>query len=417
MPRHITESSAVRKAASEILYQPSSLSLIRWRALRQQVLAGKKQGHIAIMGDSIPYGAASTGASSPKPINSYPGQLRTFLNGRFGDAGSGIVLANADTRANPSWDPRFTFGGTDFLDHAFGLHSYSAWRLNGASNATLDFTDIADEFWIYTGASGGGTFTAQVDSQTAQNLTMISGAGGALSGGTVARENGFYYSGSGNSINVFKLSTGSTGSHTLKIRPSATAGQNAFILHVEARINGNGKFRVSNTSISGKSLATFISATDPAYGDATGLFGFPIMDSFKADLLLLSLGINDWQGQRVLTDTKARLVNTIARQRATAATAGGGVPYGGDICLLWNPQPNIASLGGGAYTNPSWDAYRDLYYQVADEQDVALIDLGGRWKDFATANNFGMYADTIHPNDKGAGDIAGAVYKALFLDA
>lgn len=409
MPKNL-----VKAGADKVLYQPSSLSLIRWRALRGEVLAGKKSGHIAVLGDSVAYGAASTGASNPKPVNSWPGQLRTQLNQRYGGAGSGVVLANKDTRANPAWDSRFTFAG-GLLDHTFGLHSYSAYRLNGGTDAALDFTDTADEFWVYTLSGSAGTFTMQVDAQTAQTGSHVSGAGGAFGGGTVARESGFYYNGTTNSHNVFKLPTGSTGVHTLKIRPSATTGQNTFVTAVEARVNGAGRFRVSNASISGKSLATFVDLT-ANYGDSTGVNGFPMLDDLKANLLVLSLGVNDWQSQRSLADTKTRLNNIITRQRSNSTT-GGIVPSNGDVVLLWNPKPDTVTLGSGSYTNPSWDAYRDLHYQVADENDVALIDLGGRWKDFTTANGYGLFADTIHPSDKGAGDIAGSVYRALFTEA
>lgn len=403
--------TASLKGANSCLFQPSPTSLIRWRSLRQEVLAGKKQGHIAIMGDSIPFGAASTGASNPKWLNSYPGQLRTILNQKYGDAGSGLVLANPTVRTNPAWDTRFTFGGASFLDHAFGLFSSSAYRLNAASDATLDFTATADEFWVHTYGSGSGTFTIQVDAGTTHTCTTNT----AGTGGTLAPEANYYRTANGGH-NVFKVTTGSTASHVLKIRPGATG--NVFVGMVEARINGNGKFRISNTSQSSKSMPNIVQTAGVINtGDDNGLTGLSPMDSIKADLLVMALGINDWQGQHTLANMKLRLETIIQRQRATANPLAGVVPAGGEIVLLWNPKPNTATLGGGLNNNPDWDAVRNLYYEVAEEQDVALIDLGGRWKDYDTANSFGMYADTIHPGDKGAGDIAGSVYRALFVEA
>jgi len=404
------------KGAESVLFQPSATSLLKWRATRQETLANKRQAHVAFVGDSIPKGAAATGASSPKPTNCYPGQLRTRLNGIHGSAGSGITIADANDRANPTWDPRWTYGGASFLDHAFGFHGSACFRLNGGSDATLDFTDIADEFWIYTFSSGSGAFSIQVDAQAAVTATHLSSG----AGGTVARETGFHANG-GNAINVFKVSTGSTASHTLKIRPSVTAGQNTFVWGVEARVNGNGKFRVSNASISGKSLMTFFgsSSTPETYNDATGLYGLPLIDSLKSDLLVIALGINDWQGQRSLSSVENWLNILIDRQRASTVSSPGCVPANGDVVLLWNPKPDTATLAGGpaSNSNPSWDDYRNLYYEVAEKKDVALIDLGERWRDYTTANSYGLYADTIHPGDKGAGDIAGAVYRALFVEA
>ncbi|UKH48320.1 hydrolase [Arthrobacter phage Lilmac1015] len=391
------------------LYVPSGTALLRWRDKLARTLLGTRQSHLAVLGDSIPFGAATTGASNPKWKNSWPGVLRDMLDTRFGPAGSGSVLANPNVRANPAWDTRFTFGGAAFLDHSFGLHASSTYRLNGGTDATLDFTAVADEFWVHTLSSTGGLATLQVDNGTVHTASNTSSG----IGGTLAREPGYYFNGAGNAHNVFRVPAGPVGLHTLKIRPSATAGMNTFVTWVEARISGSGKFRVSNASISGKSLGTLLTSLTPTADDAVGLYGLPQIDSLKADLLLVALGINDWQGQRSLADTKTRLSNLIDRQRS-ASTTGGIVAPNGDIALLWNPKPDVATLGGGAYTNPSWDAYRELYYEVAREKDVALIDLGGRWKDFATANALGMYADTIHPGDKGARDIALAVFGALF---
>lgn len=406
------------EASDKVLYQPSATSLLKWRRERQQVLAGKKQGRIAIMGDSIAYGAAGTGATVPKPVNCYPGQLKTMLDTHYGSAGSGIVFANHDTRTNPTWDPRFTFGGTSMVNQSFGLHSYTCWRLNGASDATLDFTDIADEFYIYALASNGATFSIQVDAGTIHTA----GLQATGSGGTLTKEPG-HYATAGNAINVWKVTTGSTASHTVKIRPAVTAAQDLFFLGVEARVTGNGRFSVSNASVSGKSLQTFYGgSTNPGawastWGDTTALQGMPIVDSFKSDLLVASLGVNDWQGQYPLARTKAWLEALITRQRGQASVQAGVVQANGEIVLLWNPKPDVATLGGGAYLNPNWDEYRNLFYEVATEQDVALIDLGGLWRDYSTANGYGMYADIIHPGDKGAGDIAGMVYKALFNEA
>jgi lysophospholipase L1-like esterase len=334
-----------------------------------------------------------------------------MLNTHYGDAGSGIVTANPTVRANPAWDPRFTFGGASFLDHAFGIYSSSAYRLNAASDATLDFTAVADEFWIYTLSSGTGTFTYQVDSGTVVSASTA----GSGAGGTAVRESGFYNTAS-NSHNVYKVTTGSTASHVLKLRPSATG--NLFVMYVEARINGNGRFRISNAAQSSKSLPNIVpTAGIHDFGDSTGLTGLAPVDSLKADLLILALGINDWQGQHALNNIRLRLETMIARQRASTNPTAGVVPANGDIVLLWNPQPDTATLGGGAYINPQWNDVRNLFYEVAEDNDVALIDLGERWKNYSTANGLGLYADTIHPSDKGAGDIAGSVYRALFVEA
>jgi hypothetical protein len=58
-----------------------------------------------------------------------------------------------------------------------------------------------------------------------------------------------------------------------------------------------------------------------------------------------------------------------------------------------------------------------MFYQVADEEDVPLLDLGGRWNNYATGNSKGTFADTIHPTDFGSQDIAAGVRQVILSAA
>lgn len=400
--------STFQPKAVDGVYLPSSLAALKWRQARTQILAGDRQGHIAWLGDSIPFGAAGTGASNPKPEKCYPGRLRSILAGRHGDTGGGFTLANNSVLTNGAWDPRWAFSGT-VTNQAFGPFKKSCYRI-AAGGSYVEFTDVCDKFVVYIVPAGGASpslISVSVDGVVAGTISNQSNYSGSPS---LPRRSG-YFSNTTQSHTVVDVPAGALGSHTLRIS-SGTTGD-VFLVAVEAIVSTAGTFRVGNMSISGESLSSFGAGT--ANNDETnGLFGRPWIDTLRADLLVIALGINDWQAQRSLATVKTELGNLIARQRASG-TSGGGANADGDAVLVWNPKPDTATLGGGAYTNPSWDAYRAAWYEAADQFDVPLLDFGDRWGgSYATANGLGLYADAIHPNDSGADDLAAGVAHALF---
>lgn len=389
----LKKAAVARSASGRILYQPTSESMLRWRLLRAEVLNGQKQGHIAFLGDSIVFG---TGNTANKYEKSHAGQLRKILDSRHGAAGTGIVAANVAVRATPALDNRFTFSAGAVAQN-WGLHESSMFNLPLAADY-VEFTAVADEFYVYT----IGSPTLSVDGGTA----VVQVGGNKLPG----------YS--SNHL-VFKVTTGSTASHTIRIAGNAAGAVQVF--GVEGRITGNGRWRVTNQGFDGKSLATLFN--NNTSGETTGLRGLPFIDSLKADLLVIALGINDWQATASVAASKALLTSVVQRQRSKATNALGGPHAGGEAVLLWNPSPYTADVPTGLQPvgGPTWAAYRDMYYQVADEQNCALIDLGQLWgldfnKVFGSTYG-GLFADRIHPNDRGAGDMAGMINRALFTEA
>lgn len=389
------KATAVAKAATgRILYQPTSEAMLRWRLLRAEVLNGQKQGHIAFLGDSIAFG---TGNTANKYEKSHPGQVRKILDTRNGAAGTGIVPGNNALIAAPSLDNRFTFG-PGVTAQAWGLHEYGMFNITAGTTNYFEFTAVADEFYVYC----IGSPTLSVDGGAA--VTQVSG--NKLPGYT------------SNHL-VYKVTTGSTASHTLRV--AGNPGGNMQVFGVEGRITGNGRWRVSNQGIDGRSLnSLFLNNTS---GETSGLRGLPFIDSLKADLLVIALGTNDWQGQRTIAATKDLLTQVVQRQRSKGTNALAGPHAGGEAVLLWNPHPDTrdAPTGLQPVGGPAWELYRDMYYQVAQEQNCGLIDLGELWgmdfnKVFGSTYG-GLFNDRVHPNDRGNGDMAGAVNRALFIEA
>jgi len=403
--RHEWATEVAAMQSHDGVFIPSPLAALRWRQTRTRVAAGDKQAHIMVAGDSIPFGAAATGASNPKPKNSWPGRLRSMLDRRFGYAGGGLTLANPSVLTNIPWDPRWKFVG-DVTNHTFGPFSNSTYRVNGTGDATsgdayFEFTDDCSEFWVYT-LSAGHFIRYSIDGAPSvrignSNLSANREPGYFVGTGTVAH-------------NVFKIPAGARGVHTIRMWPEATS-TDIFLTMIEGRVPTAGTFRVGSMSISSKSLSTFV-PTD----EVNGTVGLVFLDTAKADLLVLALGINDWQGKRDVETVKGYLRTVIDRQRSTAPTLGGGTHAGGDVVLLWNPRPDIDGLGTpvGSIPPESWDQYRQAYREIAIEKDVCLIDMSERWGGYDVAVTLGLYADLIHPNDNGADDIAAGVLHALF---
>lgn len=397
----VAEAAHVASRTAGDLYMPSASCLLTWRAARAQATSGASTAHIAVLGDSIAFGAAAFGSTPPKNKTSWPGRLRAMIDADHGASGTGIIPMIPALLTNPTWSDDLTFGGSISGTTVFlGFHANSTFEISAAEYIEVDHPDC-DEFWIY--ALNGNNSSLNDVTVDGGAVGTVMNSIGSLSP-TYARESGFH-----SSMIVTRVPAGSAGAHALRITRPAGATGVGYVIAIEARRSAAGRIRVSNLGYSSKSVLSFLTGNN----EANGYVGLPLLDMTGADLLVMSLGVNDWQGQIATALTKTRIGSIITRQRETGVNAGGGAKAGGDVMLMWNPKPDTATLGGGAYTNPTWDAYRAMFYELADEYDVALLDLGGSWKDFAAANAVGMYADTIHPSDRGAMDIAAQAYRAI----
>lgn len=379
------------------LYAPTMYAGLRWRSILSQVRAGTRQGHVAVFGDSI----ASTGAplSNPKYKFNWPGRLRQMLDKEFGAAGTGMVICDWDIRATPAYDDRFAYSGS-FTNAAYGFFQHGAAQMNTSSY--VDFTATCSEFWVLNLSSGSGANSANVDTVPKGTFANVASGGPAV---TLPKETGTHT----NHL-LTKITAGATAAHTLRILPPA--GTFATLLAVEGRIPTLGTIRVSTPSISGVSLASAFGLAG-TNDETNGMYGLPMIDVLKADLLIITLGINDWNLRRSIADLKTDLGALITRQMASGTNAGGGTKAAGDVLLVWNPQPDLASLPAGSSAGPTWQQYRDAYYEIADTFNVPLLDMGERWKDYATGNAMGLFGDGIHPSDAGSYDIAPAVRRAI----
>ena len=151
------------------------------------------------------------------------------------------------------------------------------------------------------------------------------------------------------------------------------------------------------------------------------LFGLGMVDTLRADILFVALHTNDWHTGATKVQIKDRLRTLVQRQRSTGSTTASipGKHAGGDAVLVFAPQPSINGTGlptyaGGEGAVTPWGDVRAAFYEVADEEDVVLIDAGTRWDSFARGWSAGLFGDPLHPNDAGSADLADGIVQALF---
>lgn len=352
--------------------------------------------HILVAGDSISYGF---GSSTPKQDNSWVGVLRSALNGKYGSAGSGIVLANNDLPpSNLSWDGRMVNVGT-MNEQTLGWYRTGDWQFDAGSGNYFQVTDIGTEAIITTFAKGSGIGQLSVDGGATQSFRLMA------TGGTtpnIDKEPGYH---SGHI--VIRVPLGTLGSHQVRLWGS---GITFDAVTWEFRRGLSTGYIVSNASISGKAMGTLITSDE-----TNGTYGLPLLDTAMRQgvqgMVILALETNEWTGTATTAQVKSRLATGIARVKA-----GGYRPV-----VMVPPQPN-PTLQGGSMT------YTQMVTAVTEQcatDAVDLINLQKLWATnpaetnettmFNNGNAAGMFFDQIHPSDAGAISMAIAIMNFLGL--
>jgi lysophospholipase L1-like esterase len=190
----------------------------------------------------------------------------------------------------------------------------------------------------------------------------------------------------------------------LRVR-SATGGV-AHIAALEARDNATGGIRISNLAQGGVTLNSLVANSN----ESNGFIGLPLaVDATKADLYIVSIGINDFQAHSSVATYKTQLETLVDRIRATGptGTASFGVGVNADCLLMITPQPNYAMIPADHVETPPLSDFWTALYQVADEKGLAVVDNAFRWVDYASSSD--LFRDNIHPSTVGAADIGNHV--------
>jgi len=377
------------------LYKPTPYALLSWRILRDSTIAGERQGHIVVLGDSI--GSLEGHVPNPAHKNNWFGRMKNQIIRRYGESGTGIIMIDRIVRATPAFDARIAGSGV-INDEPYGMFKMACAELSASGGARYYLNSIGDTTRVYGLPAGSGINSAHRTGviKTFANTTTPP----AVNVNPIA----------GYQQLVTEIPWGSVAESIVDLGPANTGPVNAnmHLLGMESLVKKNGTFRVSNISVSGQSINSLFAAGG-TNDETNGFYGLPMIDMVRADLLIVALGVNDWMGLVSVANIKTYLTTLIRRQRDKSA----GRP-GGDILLVWNPQPNLMLLTPP--TQAPWADYRQAYYDVADAENVALVDLGLAWGDFAKGTALGLFSDGIHPNAAGAADMSVPIYNATMED-
>jgi lysophospholipase L1-like esterase len=138
----------------------------------------------------------------------------------------------------------------------------------------------------------------------------------------------------------------------------------------------------------------------------------------KADLVIIELGANDLTNGVTAAQFQTNIADLIATIRTQLAEVQ-KFPPSIVLMMLWERTTGGAS--GFTATEP-WKNYVDAAQTIADGDDrITVLDLSQRMPSPVAfpdpANqpaNLGLYADTVHPSNKGHAMVADEVFRFLF---
>lgn len=334
------------------LYNYKPAQLRRFRSRLGAARAGLGQCRIATLGDSITAGEKA----APVNVNSWPVRLRDILKSSgVPVAGTGMVYSN---HGQTGVDPRWVYSaGWAVFAGAAASHLRQTSTVGATATFTSDLPGTTVEVQ-YSNASGA--FTVSIDGAAPVTMTGATGQ-------TVA---------------TYSVADLPNTTHTVVITHVS-----GTIYPIAVNVSTPVGLLISNGGIGG---STALSWQGPELYRPT----FTLMAS-SPDLVTISLMTNDANLGQTPAEYKTNMQTTINRVKANSSA---------DIVL-------IAAIPSGNSFNLA--PFRQALYELADTNDLPLIDFFDRWGSYSLTNGLGMMADTLHPNAAGYADLGLAVASAI----
>jgi lysophospholipase L1-like esterase len=345
-------------------YNESSSSLRRARV----ALASHNASLFKIVaaGDSTVLGANANG---PQSTDSWPSQLSKLLAAQEAkQASTGVVYF---LNYAIGVDPRIELNGVWALANVGPFNN--AGKQSNTSGSEIVFTPTipVDSFTIYyVKATDTGSFSYKVDAGSA---TTINSTAASTTYSTVV------------------VPAGAAGTHSLTI--TSLDANYTRIIGVEGT-NGTTGTVVTRAGLGGAMASSFTVGSSIGLAGSIGTF-----DALTPNLVILGFGVNEYLQQIPIATYKTNMQTIIDR----AKTAGA------DVVMLTGVPNNDTSKA------ISQVQYRQAQYDLADTNDLAVIDIDYLWGSYATSNAspLALYGDVTHPNTKGYRDIAANVYALI----
>lgn len=340
-------------------YNITGSSLRKFRAALARARNNEADCIVQCIGDSITYGQGAVPG-----VSSYPSRLATLTDASI----AGVPVVSGFVHLILGNDSRITPGVWQGLS-PHGWQDSSAHN-NATANAELSVSlPAGDQVKVYFAKKAGwGTGEIIVDA----NAPVT-------------------YSCNDPSDTFIPASQTITGlantEHTVKFR--ATTADYINVLAVESLSSSTKRVTLDVAARGG------VNTADVNRNDTATASRRMLTDIRPPHLAIIGLGTNDYTQQRAVATMKADYGSLIDALR----TAGSDV-------LILVPIPT----DDDNRTIP-WVNYTTALYELADEKDVALLDLTKRWGTRATSEVF--YSDLFHPTPLGYWEIAAAVNGVL----
>lgn len=360
-------------------YNLGPASTQRFRAAVARALSGGPSARIVCVGDSITFGIGASDSTKR-----WASALNAMITAKLGTAVCGTgAISLFDVNYGAPWDSRIAYTGgvgneTYDSDPAPGIMGGSVYLPSGA---TMTFTpgrsDIDQLIVCYyrNAATATNSLTVKVD--------------GAAVGTIDCHLAGTPY---GIGRATFNVTPGVA--HVFGFTATANYG---LLMAVEGRVNGgNGGCSVSAFGNPSHDVQHLI---NPGYAAADFA---PCIAQQSPDLTIIMLQTNEYTGA-----LRGGAQMTIANYKSAWQTAiNAAKAAGGDVMIAteW-PTSEIHTVPYGSYTA--------ALYQLADTNDLPLVDNVGSVGTFAENQALGLNSDAYHPNGSGHRLIASNVYGAL----
>lgn len=351
------------------VYNLKPQHLFRTRAKLAQARAGTGICKIAAVGHSMVAGVGATTGTQD-----WPTVLADILNSHgIPRAGSNLVTGN---RGSGLMDARWSWGaGWGSFGGSSTLMANST--TTNAAVMTSDKAGTVVDIWFYK-TSTSSAYSVVIDGGAPVTVTP---------------------SGSNNTPFLHTITGLANTTHTVSVTRSG--GGAGYILGAEVRQTSG--VSIFNGGIGGSRVTTLTETQ--LYGTtafaSSGSYSGPNR-TWGADLILMGPIItNDaFAGTNVAT-WKADHQTAITRAR----TFSGTYTQASDLVLVADtPVAGIDQSG-----------YRTALYELADTNDLPLIDMFDRWGSYTLSNAYGLMDDGTHPNRNGYAEEAAAVMGALGL--
>lgn len=363
-------------------YNIRSSSFLRWSAALSAHRAGVSRAYIACIGDSTTRGVGSNPSSATEDLirRSWPSVMADALN----------QMPNTKATANSLWcDGFFTLVGSGNLAIADPRVS---WETGWQTHATM-FVAGGKSFQYPDSASGTGRFnvdftvgaTGPFEDDTCDVFYVKSpGFGDLLLTTNDAAE--YVNSVSTSAANGVGKLTGTRSGYkdtawTIQ-RAAGTPDVNLIFYGIESYKAADKPIGVWNMGASGSLAANWVDDNQP-YNFVNAL------PDLAPNLTIICLTINDWANDTAEATYKANMQMIIDAAIET-----------GDVLLVVGVPSNT-----GTAPVDRQQRFAGYVRDLADTNDLPVIDLSERWVSQALLADRGIYYDGLHPSNVGHYDI------------